>query len=376
MKAAEVGINLLWLVPGEVGGSEQSTLASLGALHELAPPDLRLRLYVLAAFAREHPQVLDAFPTEVLRLPGSSRAARVSAECTWLAARTRGLDLVHHAGGTAPPVRTAPYVLTVHDLQPLESGATHGRAKRAYLRAVLPRSVRQARLVAVPSEFVRTSVLAHTSVDPTAVVTVRHGVAWPPAVISAPEELRERWRIDGPMVLYPAITYPHKDHATLLEAFALVRAEHPAAVLVLTGGVGACEADVAARIRRLGLAAHVRRTGRVSDADLAALYTLAQVVAVPSTYEGFGLPAVEAMAAGVALVAARGTALPEVVGDAGLLVTPGDVPAWAGAIGSLLADAAARDRLVERGRGRAGLYTWRANAEGLVDLYRRALAAG
>ena len=100
------------------------------------------------------------------------------------------------------------------------------------------------------------------------------------------------------MVLYPAITYPHKDHATLVEAFALVRQHHPEAVLVLTGGEGACEREVADQVDRLGLRASVRRTGRIPTADVAGLYSVASVVAVPSTYEGFGLPAAEAMAAG------------------------------------------------------------------------------
>lgn len=374
MSPATVGINLLWLVPGEVGGSEQSTLASLRALRDLAPPDLDLRLFVLEPFGVAHPDVVDAFPTEVLPLSGRSRAVRVVGEASWLAARTRGLDLVHHAGGTAPPLRTTPHVLTVHDLQPLERQATHGRGKRAYLRVVLPRSVRSARAVAVPSDFVRHSVVARFGVDPARVVTIPHGVHWSPSGATPADDVRARFGLDGPVVLYPAITYPHKNHATLVEAFALVRSTHPDAVLVLPGGEGACEADLAAQIDRLGLRPHVRRLGRIPDADVAGLFAVAAVVAVPSRYEGFGLPAVEAMAAGVALVAANATALPEVVGAAGVLVDPDDPAVWAEAIGRLLGDPAERARLVARGHERVQHYTWRANAEAFADLYRGALA--
>ena len=263
-------------------------------------------------------------------------------------------------------------MLTIHDLQPLERRATHGRAKRAYLSAVLPRSVKRARAIAVPSDFVRRSVLQRFGADPHRVVTIPHGVAWDGAGATSVDEVRARYDLRGPVVLYPAITYPHKDHATLVEAFALVRRDHPDAVLVLTGGEGACEGDLAERVARLGLGDAVRRTGRVTTADVAGLYSVATVVAVPSTYEGFGLPAAEAMAAGVALVAASGTALPEVVGEAGILVEPGDVGAWADAIGRLLADAGERTRLAELGRRQVQRFTWDGQRGGL----RRALPTG
>ena len=126
-------------------------------------------------------------------------------------------------------------------------------------------------------------------------------------------------------------------------------------------------------MRALGLEAYVRRTGRIPADELAALYRLAAVVAVPSRYEGFGLPAAEAMAHGAPLVAATAGALPEVVGDAGVLVDPDDVAAWAAAIAALVGDDAERARLAEAGRRRAAALSWSANAEGLLAAYRDAL---
>ncbi len=370
--SATVGVNLLWLVPGAVGGSEQSTLATVRALHELAPADLDLRLFVLEPFAAAHPDVVASVPTEVLSASGRSRIVRVAGEASWLASRTRGLDLAHHAGGTAPPRQRVPYVLTLHDLQPLERGTTHGRRKRAYLRAVLPRSVRRARAVAVPSEYVRRTVLTRFDLDPAHVVTIPHAVDLPAG--TAEGDLRRRYRIDGPFVLYPAITYPHKNHRTLIEAFALLRSQHPDVVLVLPGGAGACEAAVRSQVTDLGLEDRVRRVGRIPDADVAGLLRAATVVAVPSTYEGFGLPAAEAMAAGTPLVAADATAIPEVVGDAGVLVDPMDPGAWAAAIGALLAEPEARGRLAGRGLERVRQYSTAANAAAFAALYRGALA--
>jgi alpha-1,3-rhamnosyl/mannosyltransferase len=374
MSARRIGINLLWLRPGEVGGSEESTVASLRALAQRDDPDLELRLYVTEPLRRAHPDIARAFPLEVLPLSGvpMARVARVAAETTWLAARTRGVDLVHHAGGTAPPLRTAPYVLTVHDLQPLERSATHGLLKRTYLGSAVPLSVRAARLVAVPSEFVRQSVLERVDVDPERVVVIPHGVDVL-ATATPTDVLTSRYRLDGPFVLYPAITYPHKNHAVLVDAFVGVLAAHPDALLVLTGGRGGAEDQVRAQVERLGLSARVRRTGRISAADVAGLYRDAAVVAVPSRYEGFGLPAAEAMAYGAPLVAASATALPEVVGDAGVLVDPDDPAGWKAAIIELLDAPEHGARLAEIGLARARRFSWAANAEALADLYREAM---
>jgi glycosyltransferase involved in cell wall biosynthesis len=379
--SSSVVLNLLWLVPGKVGGSEESTVASLHGLAELDPSDLDLQLLVLEPFADAHPEVVATLPTEVLRLSGKVRPVRVAAEATWLSRRTREADLVHHAGGTAPPGRRTPYVLTLHDLQPLSSGGdgvgdakarTHGPVKRTYLRTVVPHALRGARRVIVPSAFVRGTVLAQTDLDPSRVVVVPHGVER--GVATAPGDLVARYGIDGPVVLYPAITYPHKDHATLVEAFARVLVDHPAALLVLPGRPDSAEPDLLARIDRLGIGGRVRRLGRIPAADVTGLYDIAAVVAVPSRYEGFGLPAVEGMAHGVPVVASDATSLPEVVGDAGMLVAPGDVEEWAAAIGGLLGDPRQRTRLAAAGRQRANGFGRAANAAALAEVYRAALS--
>jgi alpha-1,3-rhamnosyl/mannosyltransferase len=375
MNVRTVGINLLWLRPNEVGGSEQSTLATVGALAELAPSDLELRLFVLPALVQAHPGITGSLPTEVAPTDGRSRPRRTLAESTWLARRSKPLDLVHHAGGTVPLRRTAPAVLTLHDLQPLEAKATHSATKRAYLARAVPAAVKASRRVAVPSEFVRRTVLDRFGTPPEKVVVIPHAVPVRPAPTAA-DELALRYDLAGPVILYPAITYPHKEHATLLSAFERVARAHRDAVLVLSGGAGSCEAEVDQQIAASDvLRDRVRRIHRVPEGDIAGLLTLAAVVAVPSRYEGFGLPALEGMAAGAAVVAADATSLPEVVGDAGRLVGPGDVTAWAEAIDDLLGDERERARLGAAGRARAGSFTSAANAEAFAGLYRGALDA-
>ncbi|MFL6205836.1 MAG: glycosyltransferase family 4 protein [Acidimicrobiales bacterium] len=373
-----VGIDLLWLVPGEVGGSEQSTVATVRGLLERVDDELDLQLFVLPGLAQAHPDLVASTSSAVAPFDGSSRARRVLEQSRWLGPRTAALDVVHHAGGTVPPGgrrgRGPGIVLTLHDLQPLEASATHTRWKRAYLHHAVPRAVRRSARIAVPSEFVRTTVLERFPVAPERVVAIPHAVPLRPS--SVPRDvLVERYRLTAPVVLYPAITYPHKEHATLLSAFERVLARHPDATLVLPGGVGGSEGEVRAQIDGSEpLRAHVRRLGRIPEADVAGLLELADVVAVPSRYEGFGLPALEGMAAGTAVVAADATSLPEVVGDAGRLVPVGQPEAWADAIGALLADPHERDRLARAGHARAARYTAEANAGAFARLYREVAA--
>jgi alpha-1,3-rhamnosyl/mannosyltransferase len=159
----------------------------------------------------------------------------------------------------------------------------------------------------------------------------------------------------------------------LLEAFARVADVHDQITLVLTGAAGAAEDAVAGAIADLGLEGRVRRLGRVPPARLAALFRSAVALVYPSTYEGFGLPLAEAMAAGCPVIAADRTALPEVLGGAGILVDPADAPGWADAISLLLADGPLRVRLIAAGRERARSFSPEEAARRQVAAYRLAL---
>ncbi len=379
---ARIGVNLLWLVPGVVGGSEEYTTRLLRALAEQAPPDLHLTLFALASFAEAHADLVAAYPTVTAQLDGRNKAERVAAEATWLAreAGRRHLDLLHHAGGVIPPgpaVARIPAALTIHDLQPLLMPENFSVVKRRWLAAMLPRSARRARVVLTPSEPTSASVVDTLGVAPDRVRTVPHGVEAPrPAPAGRCSRCASATGSGTELVLYPAITYPHKDHLTLVRAFARLAADRPDATLVLTGGAGSAEAEVAAAVRASGVGDQVRRTGRIPWSDLDALYELASVVAVPSRFEGFGAPALEAMAAGAPLVAADATALPWVVGDGRPPGPGGDEVAWAEA----LARPARRPRgaaPAARGRrARAATFSWARAASALAAGYRRALAVG
>lgn len=376
-----VGVNLLWLVPGVVGGSEEYTTRALRALAEHDPHDLRITLFALSPFSEAHPDLADTFPLVTVDVDGHRKPERVVMESTWLPRELtrRQVDLVHHAGGVVPPGPShgIPAVLTIHDLQPLVMPENFSLVKRTWLGAMLPRSARRARLVMTPSEPASRSVVDLLDVGAERVVTVPHGVeVREPVDEGRRGEVRERYRLGERVVLYPAIPYAHKDHRTLVAAFARLAADRPELTLVLTGGPGPAEADLASAIRASGVGAQVRRTGRVPWPDLEALYDLATVVAVPSRFEGFGAPALEAMAAGRPLVVADATALPWVVGDGGRLVPAGDVGAWADVLADVLDEPAEQARLTERGRARAACFTWTRTGEALAAGYRRAAAIG
>jgi alpha-1,3-rhamnosyl/mannosyltransferase len=371
LNAGRIAVNLLWCVPGEVGGSEEYLARQVLGLGQIAP-DFQPTLYCPEGYVTAHPEMRRRFDVRASRHDGRHRARRIVTEHTWLAAQTRRADLVHHGGGTAPTVGKRPIVLTIHDLQYLRHPEYHGALKLRYLSWAIPRAVRRADVVTVPTEWVRSSVVATFDIDPADVLVVRHGVD-PALGADAPTstELRRRYGLgDGPVVVYPAITHPHKGHLLLLEAMAAGWTD-PDLRLVLLGGRGAADAAVEAAIIERGLGGRVVRPGRVPAADRDGLVALSSALVFPSEYEGFGAPVVEAMTLGTPVVCADHPALVEVAGPAAI-VLPRSVEAWAGA----LVEVARRcDELVAAGRVRAAAFTSACAGADLAVAYRRALGS-
>lgn len=367
----DVAVNLLWLAPGRVGGSEQylvRQLAGLPADGAIAP-----RLMVQRPFLTAHADLAGRFATELWPFERDWRGARIVAEHTWLVARSRRADVVHHGGGTVPIAAPRPILLTVHDLQYLAHPDYFSRARLTYLRRMMPRSIRRAAVVAVPSAFVRGTVIDAFGIDPDRVVVVPHGVpAAEPVDPAAVAGLRARFGLGArPYLVYPAITHPHKGHAVLIEMMTALDGD---LALVLVGSRGAADDDVTAAIRDRHLADRVVRTGRIGDAERDALIAGAEVLVFPSEYEGFGAPLVEAMTLDTPIVASSQAAVGEVVGDAGVLVADSDRAhgeAWAAAVGDAIGH---RDVLVAAGRARRSAFTLHASGTALAAAYRQAAA--
>jgi glycosyltransferase involved in cell wall biosynthesis len=373
----EVAVNLLWCVPGEVGGSEEYLARQLAGLAEVDPDQsvVSPTLFTTASYPAAHPDLVGRFATVASRSDGRRRAVRVAYEHTWLAMRTRSprrpFDLVHHGGGTAPMVGTRPILLTVHDLQFLELPEYVSPRKLRYLRAAVPASVARAAVVATPSEFVRSTVVDAYGVDDERVVVVPHGVPERRATPDLDEAaLRARYALgDGPVFVYPAITHPHKRHELLLEAMARHWAD-PDLRLVLLGGRGTADEQVVRRIVELGLDQRVVKPGRVPDSDRDALLSIAAALVFPSRYEGFGAPLVEAMSAGTPIVCGDHPAMREVAGDAAIVLDD-DPEAWADVPHRVVHD---RERLVAAGHRRRSRFTLQASAAALLSAYRRTVS--
>ncbi len=369
--AIDVAVNLLWCVPGQVGGSEQYLVRQLLGLAS-QPAEFAPTLYCLPTFVDAHPELRDLYPMVAAGISGHDRPRRIVAEHTWLRRRTREAALVHHGGGTAPVGGHRPIVLTIHDLQYLTHPEYLSASKLRYLSWAIPRSVNRATVVAVPTEYVRRTVIDAYGIASDSVVVVPHGVE-PALGADAPSalDLRDKYGLGaGRVLVFPAITHPHKGHLFLLDVMAR-HWDDPDLRLVLLGGEGAVDAEVTATIERLGLVRRVVRPGRVSDAQRDGLIALADALVFPSEYEGFGAPVVEAMALGTPVICSDQPALAEVVGDAGI-VLPRDVEAWADALEVL---AERRSELRIAGRRRAASFTAERSGAGLAAAYRTALEA-
>ncbi len=362
-----IGVNLLWLEPGVVGGSEEYTLSLLRAIHGIDPLDLELKLFAQPGLVEHHPDLCRRFEVVVTpRLPGG-KAGRITAEHTWLTRQSSSLALMHHAGGVVPSGSPSSSLLTILDLQPLEMPDNFGAFKRNWLGQMIPRSAEQASLIVTPSEFTAGRLVELLGVDRSKIRVVPFGLEMP----TDPRSVESERAIENPLFLYPAIAYPHKRHVDLVEAFSLLRADYPDAQLVLTGGDGPLTADVRRQVEPLGDS--VRMTGRIDRHELDQLYREATAVVMPSEYEGFGLPALEAMAAGTPVIVTDAGSLPEVVGGAGVVVRPRDPVALARAMSAVAAHGPTRARLQQAGPERAGQFQWKTAGQALIDAYREAL---
>ncbi len=373
-----IGVNLLWCLPGAVGGSEQYLVRQLAGLLQLtgdeASPPVRLTLFVTSAFRELHAATLDGCTFVDAPHDGHRRALRVWDENTWLSSRTAQIDVVHHGGGTAPRRARRPYVLTIHDLQYRTFPQYFSGLKRRYLNAVVPGSAGRAAVVAVPSDYVRQSVIAELGIARDRVHVVPHG--YEPALLvqrTPQDELRRRYDLGNDRVLvYPAMTAPHKRHDFLIE---LMRHHWTDTDLrlVLIGGPGLAD-DVVQRAiaaSAVDVRGRIVRPGRVSDADRNGLLAMAEAMVFPSEYEGFGAPLIEAMALGAPVICSNATCLPDVAGDAAV-VRPLRFEAWSSALEEV---AERRAQLVAAGHARVQQFTALESGRALLDVYRQAAAA-
>ncbi len=307
-------------------------------------------------------------------LPGGYGLAEAARAFGLSAMRREGRLSLYHETNHAAPQFDGPVVLTIHDLSTLRFPETQDKARARYFAQALREKARLADRVMVPTAAIGAEVAAELGVDRQRIRVAHHGVG--PQFSPGPQRLPgalERRGIKGPYLLFVGAIDARKGLADLFNAYGALPAEvQRAHGLVLAGpegsGSGPLQALLAAR--RAGRAVAL---GFVADADLPALYRGAAAVCLPSRYEGFGFPLLEAMACGVPCVTSDDPALVEVAAGAALHAPRGDVSALAGQLEKALTSAQTRGDLARRGPARAAGFTWEASALSHVHAYLQAL---
>lgn len=365
-----IAMNLLWCVPG-VGGSEEYLVRQLLGLSEISH-EFDVDVFAPRGFSTRHPRIAELF--RVVEAPSSCqrRSVRIALEHSWLAAKNRQYDLVHHGGGTVPRVGNPRTLLTIHDIQWTAYPEYVHPIKLRYLQRVVPSSVRRAHRVVVPTQFVSHTLTEEFGTATTHIGVVRHGVENLTADATPESELRAKYELGtGPVLVFPAITHPHKNHQFLLTMMSQGNDAWTDDQLrvVFAGSAGSQDAAVKSMVSEFGLGSRVVMPGRVSTADRNGLLCMADAMVFPSEYEGFGAPLIEAMQIGTPILASDRGSIPEVVDKAGV-IAPLSIDAWNLA---LLQLRLRRDELVAEGRERSKNFTVALSAEDVVREYRIAL---
>lgn len=294
--------------------------------------------------------------------------------------RRRPVDLLH-VQFTAPPFCPVPFVATIHDLAFEHHPETFTRRGRSQLKLTVRRTARRAAHILTVSEFSRQDI-AHTYRISPYKITVTHNGVEPRFTPDAEtpdegESVRRRFKIERDYLLAVGSLQPRKNLARLLGAYRRLREKHTDLThqLVLVGRQLWLYKDILREIERQAWARDVIVTGYVGDEELPALYRSATALVYPSLFEGFGLPPLEAMACGTPVITSKTSSLPEVVGDAALLVNPQSESNLAEAILRVVRDGALREDLRQRGPARAGRFTWAAAAEKTLGVYHKVATA-
>ena len=370
-----VALNLVFLVPGEIGGMETYARELIPRL--VAHDEVHVTCLVNeeAAEAADGPWG-DIAPMEVVPVRASNRTQWVRGEQQYVPkiAQKLGVDLVHSLATTAPLRGDFARVTTVHDLHYKLVPEAHFGLRGMGMRFLVPAAVRRSHLVITDADSTKRELVEHLGTKPSKIEVVPLAANSAKRPLPTPEsELRASLGLgDRQVVLCMGAKRPHKNLARVLEAVAALPPETRPKTVV-PGYATPYEDELRQLADTLGIAEDVVFLGWVSSSDLEGLYGLVTLMAFPSLHEGFGLPVLEAMSRGVPVVTSNRSSMPEVAGGAALLVNPESTEAISHAIARLLVDGDLRAELSEKGLERAKRFTWERTAEMTVYCYKRGI---
>ena len=362
-----------------VGRYTRSLAAELDPL--LIDDDDFVLWYTSASRSRlSAPGIGGAFHGSIRRIPLSPRAAAIAWQRMRMPLPIDRLigspDVLHEPDFVAPPT-TAPMIATIHDLSYLVVPEFAHPNLKKYLESAVPRTLKRAKHVIAVSEITRQDIIERYNVAPEQVTTIYNGVdGWfyePDS--AAVERALEHFGLRRPYFIIVGTVEPRKNHLALLRAFATLSEKRKDVSLAIVGSPGWLSDPIVAEIEKSAMTMPVRYLRFVDDTWIPALYAGSTALVAPSWYEGFGLPVLEAMACGAAVITSDRGALPEVTGGHAILVPPGDIEALAESMERLLDDSVLRANLIKHGRTHAASFSWKVAAEAHVKLYREISAA-
>lgn len=375
---ARVGLNALVLRTDatyrNAGPSRYATHLAAALLAQRSDHDFTL-------FVNEQVRELPFTPTRPVRVlrtraPTSRTSIRVLWEhlaAPWHIGAAR-LDVVHSMLNVIPLAAPTRHVVTVHDLSFMRTPGAHPTHRRWYLSAATWLSARRARAVLADSHATKNDVVELLGMNPDRVHVVYPGTeaAFHPRPKDAVQAFRRRNRLERPIVLFVGTLEPRKNVDILVRAFGAVAQDGFRGDLVLAGGSGWATGAIDAALAESPVASRIHRIGYVKQEDLPYWYCAADLVVYPSSYEGFGIPVLEAMASGTPVITSNRSSLPEVAGHAALTVDPRDIQQLAAAMTAVLASPERRIQMSERGLVQARKFDWTEAAEQCLSLYRHA----
>lgn len=334
--------------------------------------------FTVFASRNGYPHLQSVAPALHYEFAPAVRPLRLLWEQTQLPYRLKSqeADVFHGMAFTLPMWKTCAQVVTIHDMTFHLTPERHIAAKRIYFQHMIPRACRQADAVIAISESTKRDLISILRIPEEKVFVVHHGVPSSYRHVTDQNRLdmvRRRFRLQRPFILHVGVLEPRKNLKTLVEAYRLSPAINTDYDLVLAGGYGWGYHPLLAQIKDSGLKS-IHLTGYIPHEDLPALFSQASLFVYPSVYEGFGLPVLEAMACGVPVITSNVSSMPEVAGDAGVLVEPEDVGALAAAMTKVLGSEELRGRMAAAGRARADHFTWDDAAHKTLEVYRFAAA--
>ncbi len=286
------------------------------------------------------------------------------------------VDLLHSLHYTQPVRLGCPSVVTIHDMTFFLFPDLHTRAKRLFFPFAIRSSVRRADALVAISESTRQDSIRLLGVSPQKIFTTQLGITGEFREVKEKDlliNIREKYDLPDLFILFVGLVEPRKNIPFLIRAFKALVVEGFKHKLVIAGRFGWMYQEVFNQIEELGLKDRVQFTGYLPQDDLPMVYNLASLFVYPTKYEGFGFPALEAMACGTPVITTAISSLPEIVGDAGILVPPGDEQALTGAMAEVLRDSTLSNQLRTRGLQRSEYFTWERTARETMKVYKQVL---